>query len=113
MSGIKNKSPKRIRLPKWLNKLFWDYDFDSLSWENDRDLIIRRILESGNWKSIQWLRKTAGDSAILSWIESHKGRGLDARKLRYWGVILNINKRKLNAWINFCKSSPWENRTKR
>ena len=34
-------------LPDLLQPFFWDYEFQDLSWEQDRDLIIRRCLEAG------------------------------------------------------------------
>jgi len=35
---------KRIGLPLSLRPIFWDYRFSDLAWEQDRDLIIGRIL---------------------------------------------------------------------
>ncbi len=86
MSEINNEFLKRIPLPKKLSKLFWDYNFKSLSWREDKDFIIKRILQTGDWESIKWLRKTADELAIRSWIEDHHGRGSDSRRLRYWGL---------------------------
>lgn len=36
------KSP--AKLPRLLRRFFWDYDFNALSWERDRDFIFRKLL---------------------------------------------------------------------
>jgi Protein of unknown function, DUF488 len=41
------------KLPRLLRMFFWDYNFESLSWERDRDFITGRILTHGNWEA-QW-----------------------------------------------------------
>ena len=44
---MSNRRPRRGRsrpLPKLLRPLFWDYRFDELNWETDRDLIVGRVL---------------------------------------------------------------------
>jgi hypothetical protein len=63
-------------LPSSVKKLFWDLNPRALRWDRDREQIIGRILASGPWETVKWLRSTAGDEAIRSWIEEHEGRGL-------------------------------------
>ena len=58
-------------LPDRLRPFFWDYDFDALNWGEDRDLIIKRILASGDWNAITWLRAHIGDDSLKAWIQQH------------------------------------------
>ncbi|MBI2501795.1 MAG: hypothetical protein HYW07_00985, partial [Candidatus Latescibacteria bacterium] len=44
-------------IPRSLKPLFWDYDFRGLSWPADQDLVTSRILASGDWQAITWLRR--------------------------------------------------------
>jgi hypothetical protein len=61
----KNAKPTRqTRLPALLRPLFWDHDFKTLTWEDDHDLIIARVLASGTWEAITWLRTRLGDQAL-------------------------------------------------
>jgi hypothetical protein len=53
-----------VKLPCLLRMLFWDYDFESLAWPRDRELIIGRVLTYGNWDAVTWLRSIAGDHAL-------------------------------------------------
>jgi hypothetical protein len=87
------------RLPRKLKRFFWEYDFSELSWEEDRDLVIDRILTRGDWDSIQWLLKRIGRSELRRWIEACRGRSLEPRQLRFWEVILGIPHRRVSEWI--------------
>lgn len=50
------KTTKRSGLPALLRPFFWDHDFKALTWDEDHDLIIARVLASGTWEAITWLR---------------------------------------------------------
>ena len=101
----------RSKLPEQLRALFWEYDFDDLSWEDDSDLIVARVLERGTWSDVLWLRRTLGDVALLGWITKRQGRGLSARDLRFWEVVLSIPHAQVTAWIDQPGRSVWEFRT--
>jgi len=110
MCPEKSSSLKTILLPDLLRSLFWDYDYDALEWEKDRHLIVRRILQNGNWPAVCWLRATLGDEAVRDWLLKHTGGRLSPRKLRYWEVAVDLPGPDVNKWINLTKESPWERR---
>lgn len=93
-----------------LRPLFWDCDFSSLSWEDHRDYIIKRILTAGNWESVRWLRVRLGDTALRRWIEENGGGGMDPRQLRFWGLILQIPEKTVDIWVAAAKQSIWGRR---
>ena len=97
-------------LPKSLQKYFWDYSFKDLSWRTDRDLIIRRLLTDGSWKSIQWLRKLIGDDDLQRWLIAHQARGLSPRQIRFWSLILVLPKLQVETWTRLARSSTWSKR---
>lgn len=104
------KSAKRPELPVLLRPLFWDYDFRTLTWENDRDLIIARVLAAGTWEAITWLRASLGDQTLREWIEHHHGSGLSPRQLRFWELMLNLQHRQVNAWLRAEGRKIWDQR---
>jgi hypothetical protein len=115
------KSGARIRagrqksteaLPPELLPLFWEFDARTLSLEQDRDLIIGRVLASGPWDAVQWLRKRLDDPALRDWIERHQGRGLSRQQLRFWELILGLPHRAVNAWIKSAERGAWDDRTR-
>jgi uncharacterized protein DUF6922 len=81
-----------------LRALFWDYEFAALSCEDDRDLIMARVLISGDWAAVTWLCSHTGDRALREWLEQHHGGGMSPRRLRFWEVILELPHRRVNAW---------------
>lgn len=95
-------------LPEALRGLFWEYDFEDLSWEEDRDLIVGRILSAGSWESVQWLRRRAGDAAVRDWIRRHHGRTLSRRQLRFWQLILELPSEEVDAWLEAREPDLWE-----
>jgi len=63
-----------------LCSLFWEHDFEALTWEDDRDLIIARVLAYRTWDAVMWLRSRLGDTALREGIERHQGRGLSPQQ---------------------------------
>ncbi len=110
MTSRSQKSPERTPLPEPLRELFWDYSFDELSWEEDRDLIIGRVLCEGPWDTVQWLRRELGDGAVREWIERARGRGLSRRQLRFWQLILELPAEEVDAWLAAREPDLWEQR---
>ncbi len=100
-----------IELPSRLCPLFWDYDFETLSWEEDQNLITGRILAAGNWDAVTWLRAAIGDDGIRRWLEEHRGGSLGPRRLRFWQLILELPRRRVDAWIG--DQQTWDDRVER
>ena len=98
-------------LPKNLKAFFWDYDFNLLSWQTDKDLIVSRILAHGDWQSILWLRKKIDNEELRDWIIKRQGRGLEPRQLRFWELMLELPHRLVNSWISNQKQGIWHQRT--
>jgi len=97
-------------LPEQLRPLFWDYVFSQLSLTKDKDLIIRRVLANGSWDAVRWLRKHIGDRELREWLIAHRGRGLTARQLRFWGVLYDLPVRQVNQWAKTAQAGVWGKR---
>jgi Family of unknown function (DUF6922) len=100
-------------LPELLHPFFWEYDFSKLTWRQDRDLIVSRVLASGDWEAVRWLRAAMGDYALRDWIEAHHGRGLSPQRLRFWQVVLGIPRREVNRWLAEDRGQIWHDRVRR
>ncbi len=100
----------QLAIPKSVRVYFWDYPFAKLSLKTDRDLIIRRLLTSGSWDSIQWLRRQVSDAELRQWLLAHRGRGLSPRQLRFWGLMLHIPTKRVNGWVKISRNNPWGQR---
>jgi hypothetical protein len=100
----------KLKFPNMLRKFFWDYDFDNLCWEDDRELIIKRVLTSGDWHAVAWLRAHVRDHTLREWIERHQGDGLSPQQLRFWELVLGLPHRQVNAWLSAERRKVWERR---
>src|SRR5712691_3514196 len=103
---------RRPDLPAFLRPLFWEYVFNALTWEADRDLIIARVLASGGWDAVAWLRSQMSDAELRQWIERRRGRGLSRRQLRFWELILDLPRRRVNTWLAEVGCKIWHERTR-
>jgi hypothetical protein len=95
-----------------LRRLFWEYDFDLLSWERDAQFITKRILTHGGLRDWNWLRGRLGDAALREWILENNGAEMDKRRLRYWELILGLPTEQVNRWVTAQAGSIWERRNK-
>ena len=91
-------------------KFFWDVDFSTVTWEQHRNFIVRRILQYGDLSSLRWLRLKMGDEGLRAWIVTHNGRGLNPRQVRYWALILNIESTLADQWVQTASETNWEKR---
>lgn len=100
-----------LSIPDDMKWLFWDCDPDSLDFDIHLDFIIRRILGNGDWSAIQWLRGNIGDAALRDWFLSGRGSRFDPRRLRFWGLILNLPAPMVDEWVTKARESVWHKRT--
>jgi hypothetical protein len=93
-----------------LKSLFWEYDFQSLSWERDGHFITKRILTHGGLWAWDWLRDQIGDAALREWLLNNNGAGMEPRRLRYWELILDLPDQEVNRWVSLQTNTPWGKR---
>jgi len=98
------------RLPASFRSFFWDYPFKNLNWKNDRELIISRLLSTGSWAAIGWLRKRIGDDGLREWICRRRGAGLTARQVRFWELVLGLPRHQVNSWLKAAQRTIWDHR---
>ena len=103
----------QIKLPKSIRDLFWEHDRDSISWLDDTDLIISKVLHAGTWEDVRWLRRTLGDTALRDWLLQHRGAGLEPRRLRFWQLLLNLPASDVDSWLAPHNQNPWQERWER
>jgi hypothetical protein len=95
-------------LPEFLRPFFWDCDFKSLDRLRDGDFVIGRVLASGTWDAIQWLRREFGDTAIRDHILRHRGRALSSEQLRLWQVLVGLPDEAVSEWLASPERRIWE-----
>ena len=118
-SSIGEKEPTRVKtskaleypaIPPHVRGCFWDCDPQALTFDKHADFIMTRILSSGDWDAIQWLRACTGDAAITSWLRKTRGGSLSGPRLRFWEVVLDLPHRTVSGWMTTSQHSVWEER---
>lgn len=100
-------------LPASLRRFFWDQDFERLRWPEDLEPVARRLLAAGDGPSLAWLRAQVGDGRLRDLIRATRGRDLDARRLRFWQLVLDLSEAEVNAWLADPARRVWEERVSR
>jgi hypothetical protein len=100
-------------LPSSLRRFFWDQDFDRLRWPEDLEAVARRLLATGDGPALAWLRAEVGDGRLCDLIRATRGRDLDARRLRYWQIILDLPAEEVDTWLADPARRVWEERISR
>lgn len=98
-------------LPRAFERFFWDVDVASLRWADHRDFIVLRLLTAGDLDAFRWVRARLGDEGFRDWLRSRRGRGLDARRLRFWEIVLDLPEEDVSAWIEARRSRAWDERS--
>ncbi|MEX0893515.1 MAG: hypothetical protein WEB88_15220 [Gemmatimonadota bacterium] len=102
--------PAQVRLPESLLSHFQEYDSATLSWPHSRHTIVLRLLQAGGLEAVLWLREHMTDEEIQDFITRRSGRGIEPRRLRFWGVILDIPRQQVDDWVAEAHADPWQRR---
>ena len=80
-----------------LNKVyFWDIDPDNLDEIASKNLIIERVMNYGNLREIQLVKKHYGDKEIIETV--CRFRYIDAKTLHFLSLFFNIPKNRFKCY---------------
>lgn len=83
------------RLPQFLNKYFWDVEFEKINLEKRKIYVLKRILEYGDEKAVRWMWKNFKKSEIKNALVNF--RGYSQKSANFWAVILSIKKENVKC----------------
>lgn len=72
----------RKNIPEYTYQLFWDVDKSDIDINKHSNFIIRRVLDYGDTRAINWLRRTYSEQLIRNVINNK--RGLLHKTLVFW-----------------------------
>jgi hypothetical protein len=95
-------------LPTTLKQLFWTHPttFDSLTLDQDFDLILYQVLAHGDVEQRAWLVDRVGADSVRAWLLKRRGGGVSADRLAEWFDLGTIRRWQRNN----PGASIWENR---
>jgi hypothetical protein len=94
-------------IPEALHPLFWEHDIGALDVESHKALIILKVAVHGDQDQIRILRSLYGDAAIRKALIKRECRGLSAKHIRFWALIVGIPRKLENAWVARVLQEPW------
>ncbi len=83
------------RLPKFLQKYFWDVDFGKINLDNRRVYVLKRILEYGDETAVRWMRNSFTKAEIRDILYHY--RGLSFKSANFWAFIVNVKKENVKC----------------
>ena len=78
------------KLPKFLEKYFWDAEFKKINFGNRKVYILKRILEYGDDEAVAWMRENFKKIEIKNALCNFRGYSL--KTANFWAFLLNIKK---------------------
>jgi hypothetical protein len=81
------------KLPKFLEKYFWDAGFKNIDLQKRRVYIIRRILEYGDERAVAWMWRNFKKSEIKNVLTNY--RGYTQKSANFWALLLGIPKEEV------------------
>lgn len=78
------------KLPKFLEKYFWDVEFEKINFRKRKVYILKRILEYGDEEAVAWMRQNFKKIEINNALCNFRGYSL--KTANFWAFILNIKK---------------------
>ncbi|MEK7376037.1 MAG: hypothetical protein AABZ57_02555 [Candidatus Margulisiibacteriota bacterium] len=83
------------KLPGFLKKYFWDVDYKKMNINNRKIFILKRMLEYGDEKAVEWMRKNFRKSEIRYVLCNF--RGYSSKSANFWSIMLGVNKEKVKC----------------
>ena len=80
-------------LPKFLKKYFWDIDFDKLDLKTHYQDILVRILEYGDEKAIDWMKRSFTKDDVAEVL--FRLRGISPKSANFWALIFGIDRKRI------------------
>jgi len=102
---------RQLIIPEHLHRYFWEYDPKRLSLEESRHTILLRLLQSGGMDALRWLRATVSDDELRTLLVRRRGRGITPRRLRFWGLMLDLPEEQVDEWVAAERANVWNRRT--
>ena len=81
-------------LPQFLRPFFWSYDLDRMDKENDKQIIIKNILDFGTVETTDWLKQNYTKQEIKLAIKKSIQADWSKKSINYWSLIYGVEPRQ-------------------
>ncbi len=81
------------RLPKFLEKYFWDVEFKKVDIKSYPIYVLARLLEYGDEKAVSWMKRNFTRHQVEDVLFHY--RSVSPQSANYWALIFNIDRRNI------------------
>jgi hypothetical protein len=76
-------------LPDYVMELFKGEKSQNISWQSQRNYVVKTIMNKGDERSIGWLMRQMNKQALIKLFPRLK---IEKNRINYWNGLLNIKK---------------------
>jgi len=84
------------KIPKFVTYCFPSYNIKKLNLQQDKQLIIERVLNYGDWRCVTWILKIYGDQDIINVIKQPSKGVWFEKVLNFWLTLYSEHLKKDN-----------------
>lgn len=81
------------KLPIFLKEYFWDVDFNALDFKKSKVFILKRVIDRGDTKALNWIRQNYTNQEIKRLLLST--RDISPKTANFWADYLKIDHKKV------------------
>jgi hypothetical protein len=82
-------------IPSYVRRLFWDVRKETVEIDRHAQFIIRRVLDYGDARSLNWLRRTYSDDELKEVVKTE--RGLAHKTVVFWKTYFGLEPETKNV----------------
>lgn len=82
-------------LPKFLKSYFWDADFKEIDLKENRAYILKRILNYGDERAVNWMFDNFKKLEIKNVLSNF--RGYSQKSANYWVLVLDVPRKEVSC----------------
>lgn len=81
------------KLPKFLERYFWDVEFEKIDTKVYSHDILARLLEYGDEQAVNWMKRTFTMRQIADFLFHF--RIVSPKSANFWALVYNIDKKRV------------------
>jgi len=83
-----------VEIPRFLQPFLWSYDLSRLGLEKHKNIIIKNILNMGNRRATDWLKKQYSEDEIQEVIRTSILSDWSKKSINLWTLIYKVAPKK-------------------
>jgi hypothetical protein len=78
------------KIPDFVKVFLWSYDVSQMDIKDDKNIIIKNVLDFGTKKATDWLKKTYSEKEIKEVIQNSVKSSWSKKSINFWSHIYGV-----------------------